>query len=147
MFLPYWIMESQMDKTVFALLHSPFPSLNAPADNDPRTRVHLYLLYGLFLSVRFKNPSVPSFGFFYSFASAANHALLFIIEKERERGGGGEDILALKHVSRIFGHCNDPALPFCPVCGRGLSSCSVLKYWLGNEKQELLGCCYVQKFY
>ena len=71
-----------------------------------------------------------------------------------ERGGGkmgwservserGADILSLKHVSRIIGHCNNPALPFCPVCGCGISSCSVLKYWLRNEKQELLGCCNV----
>ena len=57
------------------------------------------------------------------------------------------DFLALNHVSRIFGHCNIPALPFCLVCGRGISSCSVLKYWLGNEKQEVLGCCNVRKFY
>ena len=53
------------------------------------------------------------------------------------------DILALKHVSRIFGHCNNPALPFCPVCGCGISSYSVPKYWLENEKQEVLGCCNV----
>ena len=57
------------------------------------------------------------------------------------------DILALKHDSRILGHCNNPALPFCPVCGCGISSCSVLKYWLGNEKQEVLGCWNVRKFY
>ena len=43
------------------------------------------------------------------------------------------DILALKHVSRIFEHCNNPALPFCPVRVCGISSCSVLKYWLENE--------------
>ena len=57
------------------------------------------------------------------------------------------DILALKHVSRIFGHCNNLALPFCPVCGCGISSCSALKYWLENEKQEVLGCWNVRKFY
>ena len=56
------------------------------------------------------------------------------------------DILALKHISRIFGHCNNPALPFCMVCGCDISSCSVLKYWLQNEKQEVLGCCNVRKF-
>ena len=41
----------------------------------------------------------------------------------------------------------DIASPFCLVCGYGISSCSVLKYWLGNEKKEVLGCCNVQKFY
>ena len=57
------------------------------------------------------------------------------------------DILALKHVSRILGHRNNPALPFCPVCGRGISSCSVLKYWLENEEQEMWVCCNVRESY
>ena len=57
------------------------------------------------------------------------------------------DIIALRHVSRIFGHCNNPALPLCMVCGHGISSCSVLKYWLENEKHEVVGCCNVLKFY
>ena len=57
------------------------------------------------------------------------------------------DIVALGHFSRIFGHCNNPALPFRLVCGRGISCCSVLKYWLGNEKQEVLGCCNVRESY
>ena len=48
---------------------------------------------------------------------------------------------------RIIGHCNNPALPFCLVCGRGISSCSVLKYWLENGKQEVLGCCNVRESY
>ena len=47
------------------------------------------------------------------------------------------EVLALKYGSRILGHCNNPALPVCPVCGCGISSCSVLKYWLENEKQEV----------
>ena len=72
----------------------------------------------------------------------------FLRHTWRGRQGGREaDILALKHISRIFGHCNNPALPFCPVCGCGISSCSVLKYWLWNEKQEVLCCCNVRKFY
>ena len=54
------------------------------------------------------------------------------------------DILALKQGSIIVGHCNNPAMLFCLVCGDGISSCSVLKYWLGNEKQGVLGCCNVQ---
>ena len=56
----------------------------------------------------------------------------------RYRSLSDADILALKHVSKILGHCNNPALPSSPVCVRGISSCSVLKYWLGNEKQEVL---------
>ena len=47
------------------------------------------------------------------------------------------DILALRQLSKIFGHCDDPALPFHPVCGCGISSCSVLKYWLENEELEV----------
>ena len=57
------------------------------------------------------------------------------------------DILTIKHVSRIIGHCDNPALPFCPVCGPVISSCSMLKYWLENEKQEVLGCCNVRESY
>ena len=56
-------------------------------------------------------------------------------------------ILALKHISRIFGHCNYSALPFCPVCGCGISFCSVLKCGFENEKQEVLGRSNVRKFY
>ena len=57
------------------------------------------------------------------------------------------DILALKHLSRILGHCNNPALPFCLFCGRGIFSFSVLKHWLWCEKQEVLGCCNVLESY
>ena len=53
------------------------------------------------------------------------------------------DSLALMHVSRSFGHCT--AFLSCLVCGRGISSCSMLKYWLEHEKQEVLGCCIVWK--
>ena len=80
---------------------------------------------------------------------------IFLWGRRQPAGAGGvfavtspsihpSDILALKHVGRIFGHCNNPALPFCPVCGYGISSCSVLKYWLEKEKQEVLGCCNVR---
>ena len=63
------------------------------------------------------------------------------VRKGRHRGA---DILTLKHISRILGHFNNPALPFCPVCGRGISFWSMLKYSLENEKQEVLGCGYVR---
>ena len=33
-----------------------------------------------------------------------------------------------------------PSTAFLSVCERGISSFSVLKYFLGNEKQEVLGC-------
>ena len=52
-----------------------------------------------------------------------------------------------KHISRILGHCNDPALTFCPVCGRGISSRSMVKYCFENEKQQVLGCGNVRKSY
>ena len=39
------------------------------------------------------------------------------------------------------------ALPFCLVCGHGISSFTVLKYWLENEKQQVLGCCNVRESY
>ena len=56
-----------------------------------------------------------------------------------EEASAGADILAPKHVSRILEHCINPALPFCPVWVCGTSSCSVLKYRLENQKQEVLG--------
>ena len=79
--------------------------------------------------------------------SAITNLFITTLLRGREGGEMAADILALKHVSRIFGHCNNPALPFCLVCGYGISSCSVLKYWLENEKQEVLGCCNVREFY
>ena len=57
------------------------------------------------------------------------------------------DILTLKQLSRIIRHCTNPAPPFCLVCGCGISSCSVLKYWLGSGKQEVLGCGNVPESY
>ena len=57
------------------------------------------------------------------------------------------DILALNHVSKILRHCNNPALPFCLVCGRGISCCPVLQYWLENEKHDVLVCCNVRESY
>ena len=54
-------------------------------------------------------------------------------------GGTEADILALKHISRIFGHYNKPALPFYPVCGCGPSSappvhCSNTDLKMRNKK-------------
>ena len=46
------------------------------------------------------------------------------------------DILNLKHISRILGHCNNQALPFCLVCGRCISSNSMLKYQILVWKWE-----------
>ena len=40
------------------------------------------------------------------------------------------EVISLKHESRILRHC-------CPICGHCLSYCSVLKYWLENEKYDM----------
>ena len=56
----------------------------------------------------------------------------------RSSVGCPPDILTLKHVSRILGHCNNPALPFCPGCGVGIASppvkCSKTGLEMRNKK-------------
>ena len=61
------------------------------------------------------------------------------------RGGVFPDILALKHVSRMLGHCNNPAhcLSVRFVC----VASPLVQCWLGNEKQIVLGCCNVREPY
>ena len=72
----------------------------------------------------------------------------FLLVSFLRRPTYNSDILDVTHVSRIFRHCNNPELPFWLVCGCVISSCSVLKYGLGNEKEDvLMGCCTVWKFY
>ena len=55
--------------------------------------------------------------------------------KETRASAAVVDILALKHVSRILGHCKNLALPFSLVFGHGISCCSMLKYRIVQKKE------------
>ena len=63
------------------------------------------------------------------------------------RSGIESDILALKHVSRIFGHCNHPAL----LVSHFQASIWALNRGRGHthkpDRKAVLGCCNVRKFY
>ena len=61
----------------------------------------------IFLILSYSSFTLPSLSFAPFFFAALSFP-----------GGGrlSPDILALKHFSRIFRHCNNPALPFCQVC-------------------------------
>ena len=58
------------------------------------------------------------------------------------------DIVALKHISRIIRYCW-VVLTSLSVWYVGVASpptCSALKYWLGNEKQEMRSCNASQQY-